>query len=149
MTVQSPTERAQDARTEALRAVEREGGLALCTETLATPTEPGRYLEVRGYHEVHIVPLDQEIVHIGRGLTSDLRLEDVSISRRHAILVSRSQGTRVLDDRSSNGVYVNGRRVAEADLNDGDVIALGRVVIRYLEISARQAPEDLVPLRRP
>ena len=134
MTVQTPPHEARDARTEALKAVEREHGLALCTEIIPQPTAPGRYLEIRGHHEVHIVPVDQEIVHIGRGLSSDLRLEDVSISRRHAILISRRQGARVLDDRSSNGIYVNGRRVAEADLSDGDVIAVGRIVLRYLEV---------------
>jgi pSer/pThr/pTyr-binding forkhead associated (FHA) protein len=40
----------------------------------------------------------------------------------------------VLDDRSSNGTFVNGRRVQQADLSDGDVIVVGRVVLRYLEI---------------
>ena len=40
----------------------------------------------------------------------------------------------MLDDRSSNGTFVNGRRIVQADLNDGDVLVLGRVVLRYLEI---------------
>ena len=41
---------------------------------------------------------------------------------------------RILDDRSSNGTLVNGRAVQEADLSDGDVITLGRVMLRYLEL---------------
>ena len=39
------------------------------------------------------------------------------------------------DDRSANGTYVNGRRVTDAELSDGDVIVLGRVVLSYLEIA--------------
>jgi pSer/pThr/pTyr-binding forkhead associated (FHA) protein len=41
----------------------------------------------------------------------------------------------VLDDRSANGTYVNGRRVAEEALADGDVIALGGVVLTYREFA--------------
>lgn len=134
MSVESPIEHSQQARTEVLGAVEREGGLPLCTQVVDRPRVPGRYLEIRGQSEVQVVPLDQEVVHIGRGLTADLRLEDVTISRRHAILINRRSGAKVLDDRSSNGIFVNGIRVSEADLSDGDVIALGRIVLRYLEV---------------
>ena len=43
---------------------------------------------------------------------------------------------RVLDDRSSNGTFVNGRAVTVAYLTDGDVLRFGRVVFRYVEIEA-------------
>ena len=56
------------------------------------------------------------------------------MSRRHAILVHRPAGARILDDRSANGTLVNGRRVTQAELCSGDVIVLGRVVLRYLEL---------------
>ena len=46
----------------------------------------------------------------------------------------RAAGARILDDRSSNGTFVNGRRIQQADLTNGDVIAVGRVVLRYLEL---------------
>ncbi len=49
-------------------------------------------------------------MHIGRGLSADLHLDENSVSRRHAILVPRPGGARILDDRSSNGTFVNGRR---------------------------------------
>ncbi|HYM54035.1 MAG TPA: FHA domain-containing protein, partial [Solirubrobacteraceae bacterium] len=71
---------------------------------------------------------------IGRGLAADLRLDESSVSRRHAILVPRPSGARILDDRSSNGTFVNGRRVQQVDLHNGDVVVLGRVVLRYLEL---------------
>jgi pSer/pThr/pTyr-binding forkhead associated (FHA) protein len=50
------------------------------------------------------------------------------------MLVSDPAGARVLDDRSSNGTFVNGRRVEQAPLANGDELMLGRVVLRYLEV---------------
>ncbi len=96
--------------------------------------EPGRYLEVQGAGETLLVPLGRDVIHIGRGLSADLHLDEGSVSRRHAILVHRGSGARILDDRSANGTLVNGQRVTQADLSNGDVIVLGRVVLRYLEL---------------
>jgi pSer/pThr/pTyr-binding forkhead associated (FHA) protein len=98
------------------------------------PIEPGRYLEVEGRDRALLIPLGGEVVHIGRGLAADLRLDESSVSRRHAILVPRPSGARILDDRSSYGTFVNGRRIQQAELGDGDVIVLGRVMLRYLEV---------------
>jgi pSer/pThr/pTyr-binding forkhead associated (FHA) protein len=98
------------------------------------PTEPGRYLEVEGSEQTLLIALGAGVTHIGRGLAADLHLDEKSVSRRHAMLVQRPSGARVLDDRSSNGTFVNGRRVVQADLHNGDVLLLGRVVLRYLEV---------------
>jgi pSer/pThr/pTyr-binding forkhead associated (FHA) protein len=102
--------------------------------TQARPTAPGRYIEVQGPQETLLIRLARGVMHVGRGLAADLRLDDDSVSRRHAILLHRSVGVRILDDRSSNGTFVNGRRVMEADLSDGDVLVLGRIILRYLEV---------------
>jgi pSer/pThr/pTyr-binding forkhead associated (FHA) protein len=98
------------------------------------PSEPGRYLQVQGPERSLLIPLGGAPLHIGRGLSADLRLDETSVSRRHAILVPRPSGARILDDRSSNGTFVNGRRVQQAELRDGDVIVLGRIMLRYLEL---------------
>jgi pSer/pThr/pTyr-binding forkhead associated (FHA) protein len=95
---------------------------------------PGRYLEVQGAQGTLLVPLEADVIHVGRGLACDLHLDDGSVSRRHAIVVQRGPGVRILDDRSANGTIVNGKRVSQAELNSGDVIVLGRVVLRYLEL---------------
>jgi pSer/pThr/pTyr-binding forkhead associated (FHA) protein len=100
----------------------------------AQPTEPGRYLEVQGPERSLMITLGGGALRIGRGLAAELRLDDSSVSRRHAILVPRASGARILDDRSSNGTFVNGRRVQQAELGSGDVIVVGRVVLRYLEV---------------
>jgi pSer/pThr/pTyr-binding forkhead associated (FHA) protein len=72
-------------------------------------------------------------VHVGRGLTADLYLDDTSISRRHAIIVAHGSGRRILDDRSLNGTFVNGQRIKQADLHDSDVITLGHFELIYHE----------------
>jgi pSer/pThr/pTyr-binding forkhead associated (FHA) protein len=97
------------------------------------PVEPGRYIQLHGRDRTVLIPLGAEVTHIGRGLAADLHLDDISVSRRHAVLVPRSSGHRILDDRSSNGTLVNGQRIEQFDLRNGDVIVLGRVELRYLE----------------
>jgi FHA domain len=106
----------------------------LSQASAAGPAGPGRYIEVQGSDRTVLIPVKDEVIHIGRGLSADLHLDETSVSRRHAILVPRASGARVLDDRSSNGTFVNGRRVQQADLSNGDVIVVGRVVLRYLEL---------------
>lgn len=98
------------------------------------PVVPGRYIQLDGPDRTLLIPLGSEPIHIGRGLSADLHLDESSVSRRHAILVPRPTGARILDDRSSNGTYVNGRRIQQADLANGDVIMLGRIMLRYLEL---------------
>ena len=95
---------------------------------------PGRYVEIQGPDRTLHIPLGGAVTHIGRGLTADLHIDESSVSRRHAILVPRPTGARLLDDRSANGTFVNGQRVQQADLRNGDVIVVGRVVLRYLEV---------------
>jgi len=97
--------------------------------------EPGRYLELEDGDERVLLPLAAGTTHVGRSFAADVRLEDQSVSRRHAILHHRPGGSRILDDRSANGTFVNGRRVTEAELSDGDVVVLGRVVLTYRDVT--------------
>jgi len=94
---------------------------------------PGRYLAIEEDGGQRLMALTRPIVHLGRGFASTIQVEDAAVSRRHAILVQRRTGVRILDDRSANGTFVNGRRVTEADLRDGDVIVVGETVLVYLE----------------
>ncbi len=94
----------------------------------ASPTlRRGRYLLRAG----QAFSLTDDVTHLGRGMTADIRLDDHTVSARHAIIVARGERLRILDDRSTNGTVVNGRRVEEAELRDGDVVVLGRVVLTY------------------
>ena len=100
----------------------------------ARSAAPGRYLALEDGADSLLVPLEREVTHLGRGFTADLRLDEHRVSRTHAILVQRGARVRLLDDRSSNGTFVNGRRIIESGLRDGDVILIGPVVLRYVEI---------------
>ena len=95
---------------------------------------PGRYLELQDGETSQLVLLERPVTHLGRGFTADLRFEEHRVSRRHAILVQRGARVRLLDDRSANGTFVNGRRIIESELRDGDVILIGPVALRYVEI---------------
>jgi FHA domain len=116
----------------------------------ATAAPPGRYLSFEHGGVAMLIALERPITHIGRGLIADVRLEDSHVSRRHAILAVRGEGARVLDDRSSNGTYVNGRAVTVAPLSDGDVLRFGRAVFRYTEVApgGRTRPLRRIPLAR-
>ena len=98
---------------------------------------PGRYLAIEDAGEVLLIPLTAEVTHLGRSQSADIVLDDPSVSRRHAVVAVRAGRTMVLDDRSLNGVLVNGARVAEAVLRDGDAIVIGRVNLRYHEVNER------------
>jgi hypothetical protein len=94
----------------------------------------GHYLEVEDGDRHRYVPLDQTITHIGRGFTADLRFEQSHVSVSHAILVRHGRHMRVLDNRSSNGTFVNGRRIVATNLEHGDLLRVGQLAMRYLVV---------------
>jgi pSer/pThr/pTyr-binding forkhead associated (FHA) protein len=137
MTAQAPSRSATaEGHTERVDAIACLDENARRKAVSGSPEGPGRYLEVQGGlgAEALVIRLGEGVTHIGRGLSADVHLDEASVSRRHAMLVQRPGGSRLLDDRSANGTFVNGRRIVQADLQNGDVLVLGRVVLRYLEI---------------
>ena len=94
---------------------------------------PGKYLAYEDAGRRVVAPVSREWTRIGRSLSADIRFDDATVSRRHALVVNQADGVRVLDDRSLNGVYVNGERVDWAPLTDGDEIAIGRHTIHYFD----------------
>jgi hypothetical protein len=101
--------------------------------------EPGRYLALEDAGDHVVLGLGEESVRVGRSPAADLVIDDASVSRRHAVVVRRDDRTVILDDRSRNGVVVNGARVQDAVLSDGDEIALGNVALRYVEVAGSPA----------
>jgi hypothetical protein len=95
----------------------------------------GHYLAFAQDGEEWLVPIDAKVTHVGRGLTAHVRIEEQRVSRSHAILVRHGHATRLLDNRSANGTFVNGRRVLATNVADGDVIRIGPVVMTYLQIT--------------
>ncbi|BBZ35002.1 ATP-binding cassette domain-containing protein [Mycolicibacterium confluentis] len=66
-------------------------------------------------------------IKIGRATDNDIVIPDVLASRHHATLVPGPGGTQIVDNRSINGTFVNGQRVEEALLAEGDVVTIGNV----------------------
>ena len=120
-------------------AVERERPVWLQDARLGL-TQPGKYLAYEESGRQVVTPLNQEWTRIGRSLAADIRFDDATVSRRHALVVSQAEGVRVLDDRSLNGVYVNGDRVEWAPLTDGDEISIGRHSIFFLDTATVGSP---------
>lgn len=108
--------------------------------------EPGRYL-IFDDGEVRTVAMPAKSMRIGRSLSADLRFEDPTVSRRHAVLVVEAEGVRVLDDRSLNGVFINGERIVSSLLSDGDEIVIGRYRLRFADTVA--APAAAAPQAAP
>jgi predicted RNA-binding Zn-ribbon protein involved in translation (DUF1610 family) len=105
------------------------------TELRESVDEQGQYLGYRTPEgQVVTFPLRREWTRIGRSLAADIRFDDPTVSRRHALIVRQPDGLRVLDDRSLNGVFVNGERVEWSTLADGDEIMIGRHHLHFLDI---------------
>ena len=97
--------------------------------------EPGQYLAWTDGGNVRVAPLEREWTRVGRSLAADVRFDDPTVSRRHALIVRQPDGVRVLDDRSLNGVFVNGERIDGRLLQDGDEIIVGRYRLNYLVVA--------------
>lgn len=90
-------------------------------------TQQGRYLAMRGTDgSVVTFAIERGWTRIGRSATADIRIDHPSVSRRHALIVAEpGRELRVLDDRSLNGVYVNGVPTEWGTLRDGDELVIG------------------------
>ena len=96
--------------------------------------EPGQYVVYRSGLDVVAYALTREWTRVGRSLAADIRFDDPTVSRRHALIVRQPDGLRVLDDRSLNGVFVNGEHVEWSTLADGDEIVIGRHHMHFLDV---------------
>jgi predicted nucleic acid-binding Zn-ribbon protein len=88
----------------------------------------GRYLAMcEESGEIEVFAIERGWTRIGRSVTAEVRLDDPSVSRRHALVVAEpGKDLRILDDRSLNGVFVNGEAVEWGALADGDELTIGR-----------------------
>jgi hypothetical protein len=76
--------------------------------------------------------LDSDATRVGRHPESDIFLDDITVSRRHAEFVRGTNGDEVRDVGSLNGTYVNRERIEQAVLKSGDVVQIGKFKLVYL-----------------
>ena len=77
-------------------------------------------------------PLETERVTVGRSPDCEIFLDDVTVSRKHAVLVRSGDGFTIADEGSLNGTFVNKRRVENAELEDGDELQIGKYRLTFL-----------------
>lgn len=94
----------------------------------------GRAIVVRGGggRPVETIAIKGDRLTIGRSPDCDIFLDDVTVSRLHALIVERSGATWVEDQKSLNGTFVNRVRVEQAELADTDEIQVGRYRLTFL-----------------
>ncbi len=79
------------------------------------------------------IPLETTLLTIGRGLDNDIVLEDTRVSRHHAQLRYKTRRFWITDLGSTNGTFINGERISEAVINNGDSISLGGLELTFRE----------------
>jgi len=82
---------------------------------------------------------------VGRAVTSDVPIYDPTISRRHAEIVLTTTGVRVTDLGSSNGTFLNGAKITDAEATANDVVTFGKVAFRVKEVTAPMPRPQVVP----
>jgi hypothetical protein len=96
--------------------------------------------------EVERIPLDSKLI-IGRSIDCDVVMNDHRLSRQHAQITQELEGFVIKDLNSSNGTYVNGKRVVNAKIRDGDTVCFDRMCFRLSSADANDEDVEKTNLR--
>jgi hypothetical protein len=117
---------------DAIEVAEREPDCVTAARARLAGAGPHLAWELDG--ELRTLPLEAGWYKIGRSGGADLVLDDPTVSRRHALVVRTDEDElRALDDRSLNGLFVNGERVEWSPLADGDELEIGAYRIYVID----------------
>lgn len=94
---------------------------------------PDLVIRAGGGREGEEIPLEGDVVTIGRNPDSDLFLDDITVSRHHSRVVRDASGYAIEDLNSLNGTYVNRCRVERQHLHDGDEVQIGKFKLGFFE----------------
>lgn len=95
------------------------------------PADGGLLVVVRGPNAGARLALVKDVTTAGRHPQADLFLDDVTVSRRHAEFARVEDGFRIRDVGSLNGTYLNGERVDDGPLANGDEVQVGRYKLAF------------------
>lgn len=118
-------------RTEVMRVIESTGSV---------PPKLLRFVE--GPHVGDAIIMRRQMLTIGRALDNDVVVDSAEVSRHHARVEHRDGGFWIVDLGSTNGTSVNGGQIDEHELQHGDRMTLGNVVLEFLPYSAQAAGSD-------
>jgi type II secretory pathway predicted ATPase ExeA/pSer/pThr/pTyr-binding forkhead associated (FHA) protein len=93
----------------------------------------GRVILVTEGRTTQELPLKVGRTIIGRTSDNDLQVDSRFVSRHHCQIITRTEGSVIEDLNSTNGIFVQGRRVRRYNLNDGDVVVIGKHEIMYVD----------------
>lgn len=111
-------------------------------ETRDALGESGDYVAFAVGDRITVIRLEDEWTRLGRSLSAHVRFDDPTVSRRHALIHTQEGTARILDDRSLNGVFLNGERVDWHELEDGDEIAIGRFRLYFISVMREGVTEE-------
>jgi len=86
--------------------------------------------------------LDQEIMSIGRKTDNDIHIDNLAVSGNHARILTILNDSFIEDLGSTNGTFINGRKINKHALQDGDTIAIGKHELKYVNESADAGTND-------
>ncbi len=110
-------------------------------ETTGAPARPtegtreivGRVIIATEGRTLSDVPLKIGRIILGRTVDNDVQIDSRFVSRHHCQIITTPQGSVVEDLNSTNGIHVQGKRVRRYHLNDGDVVAIGKHELMYVD----------------
>ena len=117
-----------------------QSGFTASPQTL-NESRPRASLTIRGSDRTYAI--DGRTFLLGRRETCDLRMDDRLVSRVHAVIFRRDNRDFVRDLNSKNGTFLNGRRVREVELSDGDEVQLAGNFVRYHAPQGMEKPETV------
>jgi len=117
----------------------------------AALTQAGDYLVFSEGDELRVVALVGDWTRIGRSTAADIRFDDPTVSRRHALIIREGDALKLVDDSSLNGIFVDGKRIERYRLTDGDNFLIGRYRMNFVSVTGGLAdtlavPSDSLPL---
>ncbi len=108
-----------------------------------------RLLQISGAHAGREFPLSEELLSFGRAPDNVIAIDDSEASVYHAVIRSTAPGFSLEDQRSTNGTFVNGKRVSSHILGDGDIVRLGQQEFLFAAVQSPLEPaDDIAPGQR-
>jgi len=134
----------QESTTVTFLPVEPSGELATGEVAVVVEDMPegaGMLLVKRGPNAGSRFMLEGGVTKVGRHPDSDIFLDDVTVSRRHAEFTYTAEGYKVRDVGSLNGTYLNRERIEEAPVMNGDEVQVGKFKLVFLGAGVPRLPE--------
>ena len=72
--------------------------------------------------------------NIGRSSENSIILDDITVSRKHALLLVSKENIKIVDNNSTNGIYVNNEIISDYELRSGDKIQVGKYILLLTEV---------------